>query len=110
MSATAHHVTEDAVHHTRTYAEVNDGLFVTVVDSCEFSLLGLLLDHLYLVDDLGRDILCRKLRVIEEECLAIDGDLLDSLTVSLDGTVCIHLYTREFLKKLLEHVVIGSLE
>ena len=87
MTAASHYVSEPAVHHTFIYGEVNNGLFLSVIDTGEPCLLRLPLDYLYLFHDIRRKVLCRKLRVIEEEGLAVDSDLVDSLAVCSHSTV-----------------------
>ena len=110
MSAAAHHISEPAFHHSRPYGEIDYGLFLTVIDSCELSLIRLLLHHLDLIDDLGWNVLGSQLRVIQEEGLAVNGYLLDCLTIGCDASVCFHLYSGEFFQEFLQHVIVGSLE
>ena len=110
MSATSHEVTEPSLHHTGLHCEVDHRLLLTVVNTCENSLVRLLLHDLYLLDKLCRNVLRCKLRVVKEECLAVDGDLCDGLTIRCDGTVSLNLYAWELLEELLEHVVVRSLE
>ena len=110
MSTASHNVTKPSLHHTWLHREVDHSLLLSVIDAGEHSLVGLLLHHLHLLDELGRNILRSKLRIVEEEGLSIDSDLLDGLTVCCDGTVRLHLHTWEFLEEFLEHIVVRSLE
>ena len=57
VSATCHCITEPAVHHTFIDREVDDELFLTVVDTGEHSLLRLSLDNLHLLDHVCREVL-----------------------------------------------------
>ena len=110
MTASGHHVAEGALHHSGLDGKVDDSLFLAVVDSGEFSLIGLLVHHLELVDDLGGDVLGGKLGVIEEEGLAVDGYLLDCLAVVGNGAIFRHFDSGEFLQQVFEHVVLRGLE
>ena len=110
MTASGHHISEPAVHHALVDRKVDDGLLITVVNAGKSCLLGLSLHNLHLLDDLRRKVLCRELRVIKEEGLAVDRDLVDCLTVRCDGTVRVHLHTRKLLQEVLEHIVVGRLE
>ena len=110
MTASGHHVAEGALHHSGLDGKVDDSLFLAVVDSGKFSLVGLLVHHLELVDDLGGDVLGGKLGVIEEEGLAVDGYLLDCLSVVGNGTIFRHFDSGELLQQVLEHVVLRGLE
>ena len=110
MSASGHYVSEPSLHHARPHREVDDGLFLTVIDSGEHSLIRLLLHNLHLLDHLCRDVLRSKLRVIQEEGLAVDGDLLDGLSIGCNGSIRLHLDSRKLLEEFLEHIVVGSLE
>ena len=103
-------ITEPSVHHSFIYRKVDDVLLLTVVDSGKSSLLRLTLHNLHLLDHLGRKVLCRQLRVIKEECLAIDSDLCDGLSVRCDRSIGVHLHTWKFLEEILEHIVIRCLE
>ena len=87
VSCTCSNVSEPSVHHSLIDRKVDDELLLTVINSCELSLIRLSLDNLYLLDHLCRKVLRRELRVIKEECLSIDGDLGDGLTVCCDRSV-----------------------
>ena len=106
----AEHVAEQAAHHSGLHGEVDHRLLLTVVDSRELGLLRLLLDDLELVDHLGGDVLGCELGVVEEEGLAVDGDLGDGLAVGGYGAVFGHLHSGELLEQVLEHVVVGGAE
>ena len=110
MTATCSYVSEPSVHHSLVDREVDDGLLLSVIDTCESSLLGLSLNDLNLLHDVCREVLCRELRVVEEECLSVDGDLLDGLTVRCDSTVRCHFHSRKLLQEIFEHIVVRSLE
>ena len=99
---TAHGATDDG--------EVEDSLLLAVIDAGELSLVGLLLDHLDLLDELGRDVLGGDLRVIHEEGLAFHVHLGDGLAVDDDGTVIVDLDAGELLQKVLENIAFSGLE
>ena len=77
-------VAHQAVHHTLLDREVEHGLLLTVVNSGELGLVGLLPHHLHLVDDLGREVLGSQGRVIHEIGLSVDIYLGDGLSVGRD--------------------------
>ena len=110
VTATGHYVAEDAVHHALLDAQVNHGLILTVVDAGEGGLLALLLNHLHLLDEFGGDVLGGQLRVVQEEGLAVDGNLGDGFTVGGDGAVLVHFHTGELLKEVFQHIVVADLE
>ena len=110
MSSATHYVSEPALHHSRSERKVDNCLFLSVIDSCELRLIRLLLNDLYLLDDLCRNVLGCKLRIVKEECLSVYGYLLDGLSVGGDGAVSLNLHTRKFLEKFLKHVVVRGLE
>ena len=103
-------VAEDTVHHALLHGEVDDGLVIAVVDAGELGLLGLLLHDLHLLDHLRGKVLGSELGIVQEEGLAVDGDLRDGLAVRGDGTVVIDLDARELLEEVDEHVGIRGLE
>ena len=96
MSSSKHYVGEDTVHHRGLHGEVDNGLFLAVVNSGELSLLRLLLDNLHFLHHLGRDVLGGELRVVHEECLAVYVDSGYILAVCGDGSVRADLDSREF--------------
>ena len=110
VSDASHEIAECAVHHTLLDRKVDDGFFLAVVDAGELSLLALLVHHLDAVDYLGGDILGSELRVVQEESLAADGYLFDSLSVGSDGTVVVHLDAGKLLEEVFQYVVVGGLE
>ena len=110
VAATAHHIAEPAVHHALLDAQVEHRLFFTVVDAGEFGLLGFLLHHADLLDDIGRQVLAGDRRIVEEELLAVDLDLADGLAVGSDGTVGGDLDARKPLEQVFQHVVVGRLD
>ena len=110
MSPAKGNVAEQSFHHSFLDAEVDDGLLLTIVYSGEFSLLGLLLHHLDLLDDLGREVLGCQLRVIQEESLAVDGDLADGLAVVNYAAIFGDFDSWKLLEKFFQHVVVGGLE
>ena len=110
MTDTAGDVAEDTVHHALLHGEVDDGLVVTVVYTGEFGLLGLLLHDLHLLDHLRGKVLGSELGIVQEEGLAVDGDLRDGLAVRGDGAAVVHLDARELLEEVDEHIGIRGLE
>ena len=110
MAGAAHHVSEHAVHHARLHCQVQDGLLFAVVYAGEFGLVGLLLDNFEFIDHLGGKVLGGDLRVVQEEGLAVDGDLADFLSVVSDGSVFGDIHSGDLLEKVLEHVVVRGLE
>ena len=67
-----------------------------------FGVAGLVND-LYLVHYLGRQILEGHLRVVEEEGLAADGDLVDGLAVVFYCAVFRYLHARHPLEQVFQH-------
>ena len=110
MSTTGRKVSEPSVHHSLVHRKVNDGLFVSVIDTGKAGLFRFSLHDLDLLDDLCRKVLRCELRVIKEECLSIDSDLIDGLAVCCDGSVRIHFHARELLQEILQHIIVGCLE
>ena len=110
MSAAGHHIAEESVHHSLLDAEVDDCLLLSVVNSGELGLLRFLLHYLHLLDNLGRDVLRREGRVVQEEGFSVYGYLADSLSVGGHASVFADFHAREFLEKVLEHVVVSGLE
>ena len=110
VAAAEHRIAEHAVHHALLHGQVDDVFLVAVVDAGEFGLLGFLLDHLDLLDDLRRKVLRRDLRVVEEEGLAVDGDLGDGLAVGRNIPAFIHFHARELLQELFQGVIVGGHE
>ena len=109
MTATGHNVSEDAVHHAPLHSEVDDGLFVVVVDAGEFGLFTLFLDDLHLLHQLGGKVAGGHLRVIQEEGFPGDGNPGDGFSVGGDGAVICHLDAGELLQQVDEHVVVRDL-
>ena len=110
VTATGHEITEPSVHHALVDREVDDSLLVTVIYTCEYSLIRLLLHHLHLFYHLCRKVLRSKLRVIEEEGLSVDGDLRDCLTIGCDRSVGIDFHARKLLEEVLKHIIVRGLE
>ena len=110
VSTTGRKVSEPSVHHSLVHRKVNDGLFVSVIDTGKAGLFRFSLHDLDLLDDLCRKILRCELRVIKEECLSIDRDLIDGLAVCCDGSVRIHFHARELLQEILQHIIVRCLE
>ena len=110
VSCTCGHLAEESAHHAGLDGEVDDILFIAVVDAGELGLLGFLLDDLELVDELGGYVLGSHLGVVEEEGLAVHGDTGDSLAVHGDLTACTHLHAGKFLEQILKDIALRSLE
>ena len=110
VAASGHNVADGALHHAGLDAQVDDLLFFTVVDAGKFGLLRFLLDNLELVDDLGGNVLGGQLGIVQEEGLAVDGYLGDSLAVVGYGTVFAHFNAGKLLEKVFQHVAVGRLE
>ena len=109
-SGSGHDVAEGSLHHSGLDVQVDHLLLFTVVDAGELRLLALLVYDLQLVDYLGRDVLRSQLGIVEEEGLAVDGDLGDGLSVHGDGTILADFYAGKLLEEVLKHVVLGGLE
>ena len=110
VAGTGRHRPDQTLHHAFLDGQVDDGLVLSVVDAGELGLFGFLLHDFHLFDHLGRKVLRGELRVVQEEGLPVDGDLVDGLAVCGDGTVVIYLNAREFLQQVDEHVRISRLE
>ena len=87
MTAAGHSIAEYAVHHAFLDGKVNYGLLFPVVYARKFGLFALFLYHLHFLHKFGGDVLRSKLRVVQEEGFAGDGDLGDGLSVTGDGAV-----------------------
>ena len=101
---------DDTVHHALRHGEVDDRLLLSVVDAGELGLLGLLADDLELLDQLGGDVLRGDLGIVEEERLALHGDLADGLAVDRDRTVVGDFDARHLLEEVDQIVVVGGEE
>ncbi|CCY37433.1 unknown [Alistipes sp. CAG:831] len=110
MASAGSHVAEPRFQKSRLDTEVDDLFFLTVVDTGELGLVGLLVHHLYLVDNLRGDILGGQGRVVQEELLAVNHDLVDGLALVCDASVAVHLHSGKFLEEVLQHIVVSSLE
>ena len=110
MTHAAGNVAEHAVHHTLLHGEVDDGFVVAVVDAGKFGLLTLLLDDLYLFHQFGGQVAGSQLRVVQEEGLAVDGDLGDGFAVGGDAAVFAHFNAGELLEEVHQHIVVRDLE
>ena len=110
VSAATGEVSEPSVHHALVNRKVDDEFLLTVVNTCELRLLGLALHNLHLLHHLCRKVLRSQLRVIKEECLAVNGDLSNGLAIRRYAAVGIHFYSRKLLEQILEHIIVGSLE
>ena len=110
VSSSAHDVPESSFHHPGLDGDVYHFLFLAVVDAGEFRLFAFLVDHLELVDDLGRDILGCELGIVQEEGLSVYGYLADCLAVDADAAVFAHLDSGKLFKQVLKHVVVHCLE
>ena len=110
MSTSGHHIAEESVHHSLLDAEVDDCFLLSVVNSGELGLLRFLLHDLHLIDNLGRDVLRREGRIVQEEGFSVDGYLADSLPVGCHASVLADFHARELLEEVLEHVVVSGLE
>ena len=110
MARTGRHTADQALHHARLDGEVDDRLLLSVVDAGELSLLGLLADNLELLDELGGNVLGGNLRIIQEEGLALDGDLAHGLAVHRDRTVVGDLDARHLLEQVHQVVIVRGEE
>ena len=110
MSAACHNIAEEAVHHSLLDAEVNDCFLIAVINAGELRLLRFLLHDLHLLHNLRGDVLRREGRVIQEESFSVNGYLFYSLPVGSNASVLTDFHAREFLEKVLEHVVVSGLE
>ena len=89
--------------HTWFDTEVEHRFFLSVLDTTDTREVALLIVGLDAVDDVGGQVLEGGLRVACHELLAIHEDLLDFLSVDLDGSVVIDLGTRETLHEFFHH-------
>ena len=103
-------VGHETAHGTAYDGEVEDSLLLAVIDAGELCLVGLLLDYLDLLDELGRNVLGSDLGIVHEEGLAFHVHLGDSLSVDDDGAVIVDLDTGKLLQEVLEDIVLGGLE
>ena len=96
-------VGHNALVHTWFDAEVEHRLFLTVLDSADTGKVTLLVISLDTVDDVGGQVLQGCLRITRHELLTIDENLLNFLSVDLDGSVVADLCTWEALHEFLDH-------
>ena len=76
----------------------------------EGRLLVLLVHDLDLVHDLGRHVLQGGRRVVKEEGLAADGDLIHLLPVDLNLAILAHFHARHLLDQVLQHGIVAHVE
>ena len=81
-------------------------LVVFRADSGESRIVLGLVDYLDLVDNLRRKVLDRHRRVLDEEGLAADGDLVDGLSIDLDRPSGFHLHAGHFLQQVDQHRIV----
>ena len=81
MSDSTGNVGEQSPAHSWIERDVDHGFALTVVDSGELALVGLLLDRPDLMDHLGRYVFGGDLRVVQEKGFSFDGDFLHGLPV-----------------------------
>ena len=110
MAASGHNIAEGSFHHAGLDAEVDYGLFFSVVNSGELGLVGLLVHDFELVDYLGGNVLGSQLRIVQEESLSVNSYPFDSLSVVSNAAILGHFYAGQFLEEVFEHVVVGGLE
>ena len=110
VAGAAEDVAEQALHHSGFDAEIEDSLLLAVVDSRKFCLVRLLLDNLELIDNLSGKVLGSDLRIVQEEGLSVDCYFADFLTVMSDCSVFGNLHPGDLLQKVLEHIIVCSLE
>ena len=110
MPHAAREVSEDTVHHVLLHGQVDDRLIIAVIDAGEFRLLGLLFHDLHLFHEFRRDVVGSDLGIVQEEGLAVDGDLGDGFTVGSNGAVLGDFDARKLLQQVHEHVVVADFE
>ena len=89
--------------HTFLDTEVEHGFFLTILNAADTGEVALLVVGLDALNDVGGQVLQGCLRVACHELLTIDEDLLDLLTVDLDGSVVADLSTREAFHKFFDN-------
>ena len=88
-------IDEPAFLHTFLHGQVEYGLLIAIVDTCDTAVVALFVVRLNLFNHLRGDILHSHLGVVVEEFLTTYHDFRHSLTVNLNGTVFAHLCTRQ---------------
>ena len=92
-----------SVGHAGLDGEVDHGLVLAVIHSCESCQVALAVDDLQLVDHVGRDVLAGHGGVIGKEFLAVDEYLLDLFAIGGDLAVAAHLHAGQALEQVLNH-------
>ena len=102
-------IAKPSLLHTFLYCEVNDSLFLPIVNACYAAEVRLFVVCLHLVDNLRGKILQRHVLVIAEKFLSAHEYLLDSLSVNLDDTIG-YFHTGQLLYQVLQHTAFRHLE
>ena len=89
--------------HALLDAEVEYGLFLTVINTADASQIALLVVSPHAFYNRCRQVLHGRLRIARHELLAIDHNLLDLLAVDGNLAVIVHLGTRQTLDQFLYH-------
>ena len=96
-------ITEPTLFHTRFDSQVDHGLLFAIIKTGHQRHIALLIQYLYLINHLRRQILGSYLRIIGEEFFTINQHLLDLLTVDRHLTIAIDLDTRHLLQQIFQH-------
>ena len=103
-------VNEPTLGHTFAHCEVEHRLLFAIVDTGDARIVALTVVGLHLANHLGRQVLERHLRVVAEEFLLVDEDLLNLLAIDFYSTLLRNLSARELLEQSLEVGAFGNAE
>ena len=96
--------------HTLLDGEVEHRLLLSVLNTCDTSLVALLVVELHILDDGNRQVLQRRLHITEHELLTVEQDLFYLLAIHGNITVLIHLSTRHTFDEFLDGGTFGRSE
>ena len=91
-------------------SEVEDRSLVSVVDARDASHIALPVVSLYLIDNLGRQVLEDQIAVVAEELFSVNKDLTDILAVEREVSVLVLHDAGQLLDEVFHHRAVGKLE
>ena len=98
-------VAHPALVHAFLHSEVNHCFVLAVVNAGEAGKVALAVNHLQLVDDVGRQVFACHVGVVGEKLLAVDQKFGHGLAVGGDGAVGADFNARHTLQQVLYHGV-----
>ena len=96
-------ITHDAAVVFAFQLYVHHVVFFLHVVAYQFALLGALVEDLQLLDGVVGQVVEHHLVLAFEEVLAVEGEVIDLLTIDIDVTIVLQLSTRHLTDKSVEH-------